>query len=207
MALALAGPVLAQTAPEMSPQQAAMERQRAAVEAMRPSLAAQKESVQKQVHGAAADAFYSTPWTNERVLAAPVSFRAPCGPALSRLQLEPAAEKAAQKNHLPPDLVRAVIGRESAWDPCAVSSKGAMGLMQLMPATASGLGVDDPFDPYDNLEAGTRYLKSLLDRYGGDWAKALAGYNAGPARVDAAGGVPNIKETRDYVREILSQIQ
>jgi soluble lytic murein transglycosylase-like protein len=204
LAVTLAWTGLAET-----PQEAAMAKQRAAVEAMRAPLTVQQESVQKQIRGVKGNDFYTVPWVNERLLATPVSYRitSPACTTVDRSRLEPAAEQAARRNDLPPALLRAVIGRESAWDPCAVSSAGAMGLMQLMPGTAAGLGVDDPFDPFDNIDAGTRYLKTLLDRYGGDLAKALAGYNAGPGRVDEAGGIPPIKETRDYVREILRQIQ
>jgi len=87
-----------------------------------------------------------------------------------------------------------------------VSKKGALGLMQLMPATVVGLNVEDPFDPKENVDAGARFLKQLLQRYGGDVALALGAYNAGPARVDAAGDVPAIPETMDYVNDILTQI-
>jgi soluble lytic murein transglycosylase-like protein len=104
-------------------------------------------------------------------------------------------------------LVRAVIEAESAYVPCAVSQAGALGLMQLMPATAEELKVTDPFDAVQNVAAGTQYLKMMLDRYGGDLAKALAAYNAGPARVDAAKGIPPIAETEAYVKKILGRIE
>jgi soluble lytic murein transglycosylase-like protein len=115
--------------------------------------------------------------------------------------------EASQKNALTPDLLRAVIQRESAGRPCAVSSAGAMGLMQIMPQTAQYLGLMEPFDPAQNLAAGSRYLRELLDRYGGDLAKALAAYNAGPRKVDESGGVPPIRETQDYVRGITGQLR
>lgn len=105
-----------------------------------------------------------------------------------------------------PDLLRALIRKESANYPCAVSPKGALGLMQLMPNTAEELKVADPFDPGDNVRAGTQYLRSLLDRYNGDLVLALSAYNAGPARVDAAQGIPAIRETQDYVRSILGNV-
>lgn len=115
----------------------------------------------------------------------------------------PVVEGAAKAQKLPPKLVRAVIARESAFRPCAESKKGAMGLMQLMPATAEELNVADPFDPGSNVAAGTKYLRQLLEKYKGDLRLALAAYNAGPAAVDAAGGVPDIVETREYVDAIV----
>ena len=105
------------------------------------------------------------------------------------------------------ELISAVIRQESASRPCAVSVKGAMGLMQLMPDTAREMAVDNPFDPRQNVEAGVRYLGQLLQRYDRDVARALAAYNAGPARVDAANGIPDIAETKNYVKNILARIQ
>jgi soluble lytic murein transglycosylase-like protein len=103
------------------------------------------------------------------------------------------------------DVVRAVIQIESAFNPRAVSAKGAMGLMQLMPATASEYGVLDPFDPAENIRAGAAYLRRLLDRYDGRLELALAAYNAGPGAVDRYGEqVPPYRETREYVRRIKS---
>jgi soluble lytic murein transglycosylase-like protein len=104
-------------------------------------------------------------------------------------------------------LLRAVIRRESAFQPCAVSRSGAMGLMQLMPGTAFDLGVENPFDAEQNIDGGSRLLKSLLDRYGGDLSLALGAYNAGPARVDAIKAIPPIKETQDYVKHILDRLR
>lgn len=104
---------------------------------------------------------------------------------------------------LPPALVKAVIAAESAFDPGAVSRRGAQGLMQLMPDTAASLGVDDPLEPASNVRGGAGYLRAMLDRYG-DLTRALAAYNAGPNAVDRYGGVPPYPETQDYVDRVLT---
>ena len=96
--------------------------------------------------------------------------------------------------------------QESAFKPCAVSAKGAMGLMQLIPGTAAGLGVKDPFDPEQNVLGGAKLLKQLMDRYSGDLSMTLSAYNAGTRPVDAADGVPMIPETIDYVSRILARL-
>ena len=109
----------------------------------------------------------------------------------------------AREHEVEPALVKAVIAAESNFDPEAVSRKGAQGLMQLMPVTATDLGVEDPLRPMENVRAGTRYLRLMLDRYG-DVERAVAAYNAGPAAVDRYGGVPPYRETQDYVRRVLT---
>ncbi len=104
---------------------------------------------------------------------------------------------------VPPALVKAVIAAESAFDPQAVSRRGARGLMQLMPHTAATLGVEDAFEPKQNVRGGVNYLRDMLDRYG-DVTRAVAAYNAGPAAVDRHGGIPPYRETRDYVERVLT---
>jgi soluble lytic murein transglycosylase-like protein len=117
------------------------------------------------------------------------------------------AVEAARRHNLDPDLVQAVVAVESAFRPDAVSPKGAQGLMQLMPRTARALGVKDSFDPADNLDGGTRYLRALVTRYGGDVKRALAAYNAGEGAVARHGGVPPYPETLAYVRKVLQRAE
>lgn len=127
----------------------------------------------------------------------PLTFR------VGREQYEPFIQEHASRHALRPDLVRAVIQVESGFNPRARSSKGAIGLMQLMPATARELGVYDPYDPYENIRGGSAYLRRLLDKYDGNEELALAAYNAGSSAVDRYGRVvPPYRETREYVRKV-----
>lgn len=114
-------------------------------------------------------------------------------------------DRTAQKYGIDEKLVRALVKQESGFNPNAKSHAGALGLMQLMPSTAAGLGVKNPLDPVQNVEGGVKYLKSMLDRFNGNTILALAAYNAGPNAVKKYGGVPPYKETQNYVRSILSQ--
>lgn len=120
----------------------------------------------------------------------------------NREKIEDMIREVSARYRVDPALVRAVIETESNWKPSALSSKGAQGLMQLKPGTAHELGVHNAFDPKQNLDGGVRYLRTLLERYNGDLDRALAAYNAGPHAVDRAGGVPQYRETRDYVQKV-----
>jgi hypothetical protein len=124
-------------------------------------------------------------------------------PTHSPADLNEVVNSASAQYHLDPDLVNSVIHAESGFNSRAVSAKGARGLMQLMPSTASGLGVTDAFDPEANIGGGSRYLRELLERYNFDLVKALAAYNAGPERVERYHGVPPFTETRAYVARIV----
>jgi soluble lytic murein transglycosylase-like protein len=119
--------------------------------------------------------------------------------------LDQVVASAGERHHLDPDLIRSVIHAESGFNVRAVSPKGAQGLMQLMPGTASGMGVANAFDPQSNVEGGTQYLRMLLERYDFDLIKALAAYNAGPQRVEHYGGVPPFHETQAYVARIIRE--
>jgi len=115
--------------------------------------------------------------------------------------------EAARAQGIAPELVASVIAVESNFNPRAVSARSARGLMQLMPETAARFGVSDIFDPRQNINAGTRYLKQLLGRYNGNLALALAAYNAGPDKVEQFRAVPPYRETRDYVRRVANKLR
>ena len=123
-------------------------------------------------------------------------------PAWDREALEPFIQEAATTHGLSPSLIRAVIQTESRFNPLAVSRVGAQGLMQLMPGTARHVGIENPFDPRENILGGTKYLSTLLDRFKGNTARALAAYNAGPTVVARHRGIPPYRETQGYVRKI-----
>jgi len=108
----------------------------------------------------------------------------------------------ASKYNIESAIIKAVITAESNWNPKAISQKGAIGLMQLMPSTAEDLKVSNPFDPEENIEGGTKYLRHLLNRFNGNLDLALAAYNAGPSKVEKSGGIPAIVETNKFVRHV-----
>jgi soluble lytic murein transglycosylase-like protein len=122
--------------------------------------------------------------------------------SLDRDGAEALVKEAAERHRMDPALIRAVIETESKWNAGAVSRKGAVGLMQLIPSTAQRYGVKDLFNPKQNVDAGVRYLKALLERYNGNLDLALAAYNAGEGAVDRARGVPAFRETRNYVQRV-----
>lgn len=188
---------------------------------MEASIERQKASVRKQTQSAVPQAgqagWFTNPWPAlvvEPLAVAPVSQVQPvevaqpvaqCDP-MPVDQVKPLIQSAASRVGIKEDLLTAVMERESAFRPCAVSPKGAQGLMQLMPATARELGVADPFNPQENISAGARLLKQLLDKYKGDVQLALGAYNAGQGAVDRQGGVPPIQETKDYITNILGKL-
>jgi soluble lytic murein transglycosylase-like protein len=180
--------------------------------AMAASLEKQRASVVKQVEAVtgktrpSAAGFFTVPWMDAAPRQMAASLDAPICDPLPKDQLDPLIEQSGQQESVRADLIRAVIGEESGSRPCAVSPKGAQGLMQLMPATIEQFGVHDPFDPKQNVEAGTKLLKQLLTKYGGDIKMALSAYNAGSDRVDKDGGIPQIPETINYVNDILSKL-
>ena len=124
------------------------------------------------------------------------------GRPFTQQEIDAAIDQAASRHNVDPSLVRAVIKVESNFNPNAVSRTGAMGLMQLMPQTARSLNVVNPFDPQQNVDAGVRHLKRLMESYGGDVKLTLAAYNAGAGAVARSAGVPHFRETRNYVRRI-----
>ncbi|HOK00919.1 MAG TPA: lytic transglycosylase domain-containing protein [Spirochaetota bacterium] len=122
---------------------------------------------------------------------------------LSKGDIDKIVEYYASRNNVPASLVKSIIKAESDYNPEAISPKGAMGLMQLMPETVMSLGIENPFDPEQNIKGGIIFFKDLLNSYKGDYKLALAAYNSGKGNVDKYGGVPDFKETKDYVRKVI----
>ncbi len=191
----LSVPLLAQTAPPAAPKPPDAP-PKSVAQLQRESIAKQKDAVRAQAKAVGA-------W----LIPGAQPPQPPCDPIDDDL-VNPLIDSAAKEQKIEPTLVRAVIQQESGFRPCAVSFKGAEGLMQLMPDTSAQLSVADPFDPKQNIDAGAKYLKQLIDKYKGNLEQALSAYNAGPGTVDQSGGqVPDIPETRDYVKAILDKVQ
>jgi soluble lytic murein transglycosylase-like protein len=167
---------------------------------MRAAIDKQRAAIRKQALSLGA---WIPPWSAE--MQVEEAQTPPCE-VISDDAVGPLIDGAAKAQDVEPKLLHAVIEQESSFHPCAISVKGAQGLMQLMPDTAEQLAVHNVFDPKENIEAGAKYLKQLLDKYKGDLKLALGAYNAGPTTVDQAGGIPDIPETRDYVDSILKKL-
>ncbi len=147
--------------------------------------------------------FNSTSSTSTEAAVADVGATAPSSSSSVSGKFSELIAAAAEKFDVDANLIQAVIKAESNFNPKAVSSSGALGLMQLMPSTAESLGVDDPLDPEQNIFGGTKFLHRLLDKYKNDVSLALAAYNAGPGAVDKYGGIPPYAQTQTYVKRVL----
>jgi soluble lytic murein transglycosylase-like protein len=172
---------------------------------MEASIKIQRASVRAQVNSATsapAQGFFKVPWPSPVTLQ---STLADCDP-LPPSDLQPLIAASALKHGVKVELVRALIGQESGGRPCAVSARGAQGLMQIMPDTAADLNLTAPFDPKQNVDAGVKYLKTLLDHFKGDLTLALGAYNAGLGVVEKGGGLPQNAETQNYVKQILASL-
>jgi soluble lytic murein transglycosylase-like protein len=169
-----------------------------ALEQQRASAQVQREAVRKQAELAG-------PGPLRHTLPPAAWAPPPCDP-IPDAAVTPLVEAAVKAHQLDATLVRAIIQQESSFYPCAISVHGAKGLMQLMPAAIEQLKVTDPFDPKQNIEAGTRYLKQLFDKYQGDLPRALSAYRIGPTVVDSTNGVPDLPEVRSYVDAILRSV-
>lgn len=164
------------------------------LERQRRSVERQMQAINRQMQG-----------TRSALHTAEVPERASCG-AVPVAAIAAIAEQTAARHGVSSALIRAVIQQESGGNACAVSPKGALGLMQIMPEVAQEVGLASPFDPVENANAGGRILKQLLTRFSGDLPLVLAAYNAGSGAVERAGGVPNYPETKQYVASILKAL-
>jgi soluble lytic murein transglycosylase-like protein len=163
------------------------------------SLAAQRQSISRQADNRE---IFIEPLPPSTLATMEPRIEPACDP-LPESEIDSILKTESSSTGIEFDLLKAIVGQESAFRPCAESPRGAIGLMQLMPETAIELGATNPWDPQENIRLGAKYFKDMLTRYDGDQARALAAYNAGPAQIDAAGGIPDIPETQDYVRRIL----
>lgn len=182
-------------------QENSIARQKSSIEGQKSALGAQRASVRKQARlspSAVGDFFVTFD-------SAPLPAGGECDP-LPLLRRRTLIDGAAKHAGIRADLLEAVMLQESGFRPCSISPKGAVGLMQLMPATSKMLGVGDPLDPDQNVAGGAALLKELFNRYSGDLNRVLGAYNAGVRRVDEANGIPSIPETESYVERILSHV-
>jgi soluble lytic murein transglycosylase-like protein len=180
---------------------------------MQPALEKQRASVRKQagnwisIGEAGPNESFLIPFPKPpEAVASNISYLAPCEP-MGEGELDRIVRASAARQNVSVPLIRALIFQESGGRPCAVSTKGAEGLMQLMPEVQREMSVSNPFDPGQSVEGGVRLLRQLLDRYAGDIPRALAAYNAGAGAVDRAGGIPPIAETTNYVKQIVKRLQ
>ena len=171
--------------------------------AMAASIEKQRASIEQQLKSIKAPVPPVLAMPPSLTVPPPVAFA--CDP-VAPPELSKMIDNVAREHSVDPDLVREVARQESGFHACAVSPKGAQGLMQLMPATQAEFEVRDPFDPQESLSAGAKLLKQLLDRYHGDLALALSAYNAGMTRLDRTFTVPEIPETKGYVTDILGRL-
>ena len=184
---------------------------------LQPSLKKQQDSLEQQrasVHQQLSGKAIAVAGKNADPTAEPAAYfidplpplpQADCE-RLDKASVESLIAAAAKKQSLDPALLRAVMKQESGFKPCAVSVRGAQGLMQLMPATAGLLHVEDPFDPQQNVQGGAAFLKQLLGRYKGDLRLALVAYNAGTLRADQPANAPYPLETQNYLASIFAQL-
>jgi len=189
--------------PPQNPAGSALAAQQASASAMQASIAQQETSAQQQLSSTSSGSFFLLPPPAHMEGVDLPAAEVDC-PPLPDDTVRSLAGQAAKREGLDTDLVLNVMRQESGFRPCAVSPKGAMGLMQLMPSTADDLGLTDYFDPLENVNAGVKFLKQLLSRYDGNLEKAISAYNAGTGRVDAVNGIPPIPETINYVNHVLN---